>query len=93
MALPFKEDADFRKHNQKAEEAAAGELKDFVADIEAWNTEIADLNRDKKDRFTLMKSKGYNVKALRRLLADRKKDAAAEQELKDAMEHYKALLL
>lgn len=93
MSLPFKEDEDFRKHNQKAEQAAAEELKEFVRDVEAWDAEIADIQHDKKDRFTVMKSKGYNVKAIRRLLAERKKNAAAEQELKDAMEHYKSLLL
>lgn len=93
MGLPFKEDDDFRKHNQKAEEAAAGELRDFVADIESYDAQIADIQRDKRDAFTMVKAKGYNVKALRRLLAERKKDAKAEQELKDAMEHYKSLLL
>jgi uncharacterized protein (UPF0335 family) len=41
----------------------------------------------------MIKAKGYNVKALRRLLADRKKDAAEEQETRDVMEHYKNLLL
>lgn len=93
MSLPFKEDEDFRKHNQKAEEAASEELKEFVRSIEAMDMELADINRDKKDRFTMVKAKGYNVKALRRLLAERKKNSAAEQELKDAMEHYKSLLL
>lgn len=93
MGLPFKEDADFRKHNQKAEEAAAEELKNFVRQIEALDVELADLQHDKKDAFTLLKAKGYNVKAIRRLLAERKKDAKAEQELRDAMEHYKSLLL
>lgn len=93
MGLPFKEDEDFRKHNQKAEEAAAEELKEFVSSIESIEMELADINRDKKDQFTMIKAKGYNVKALRRLLSDRKKNAKAEQELKDAMEHYKSLLL
>lgn len=93
MTLPFKEDEDFRKHNQKAEEAAAEELKEFVRQVEAYDVEIADIQRDKKDAFTMLKAKGYNVKAIRRLLAERKRDAAAEQELKDAMEHYKSLLL
>jgi uncharacterized protein (UPF0335 family) len=93
MGLPFKEDEDFRKHNQKAEEAAAGELRAFVADIEGYDAQIADVQRDKRDMFTMVKAKGYNVKALRRLIAERKKDANAEAELKDAMEHYKQLLL
>jgi uncharacterized protein (UPF0335 family) len=93
MGLPFKEDEDFRKHNQKAEEAAAEELRAFIEAVESDDAQIADIQRDKKDRFTMIKAKGYNVKALRRLLADRKKDAKSEQELKDAMEHYKSLLL
>lgn len=93
MGLPFKEDEDFRKHNQKAEEAAAEELKEFVRTVEALDVEIADIQRDRKDQFTMLKAKGYNVKAVRRLLAERKKDAAAEQELRDAMERYKELLV
>lgn len=93
MGLPFKEDEDFRKHNQQATESMAEELRVFVRSIEAYDVEIADVQRDKRDVFTMAKAKGYNVKALRRLLAERKRDAAAEQELRDAMERYKELLL
>ena len=31
--LPFKEDEDFRKHNQHAEESAASQLRDLVSEI------------------------------------------------------------
>lgn len=93
MGLPFKEDEDFRRHNQKAQEAAAEEIRKFVEATESDDAQIADIQRDKKDRFAVIKSKGYNVKALRRLLADRKKDAGQEAELKDVMEQYKSLLL
>ena len=31
MGLPFKEDMDFKKHNQHAGVAAAGELRDMIA--------------------------------------------------------------
>lgn len=93
MGLPFKEDEDFRKHNQKAQEAAAEELRKFVEATESDDAQIADIQRDKRDRFAVIKSKGYNVKALRRLLADRKKDAGQEAEIKDVMEQYKSLLL
>ena len=91
--LPFKEDEDFRKHNQKAQETAAEELRAFVEEVESDEAQIADIQRDKKDRFTMIKSKGYNVKALRRLLADRKKNAGQEQELREVIEQYKSLLL
>ena len=93
MGLPFKEDEDFRKHNQKANESAAEELGRFIEEVESDDAQIADIQRDKKDRFTMIKAKGYNVKALRRLLADRKKDMGEEQELRDVMERYKNLLL
>ena len=91
--LPFKEDEDFRKHNQKANDSAAEELRKFIEEVESDDAQIADIQRDKKDRFTMIKAKGYNVKALRRLLADRKKDMGEEQELRDVMEQYKSLLL
>lgn len=93
MGLPFKEDEDFRKHNQKAQEAAAEELRKFVEATESDDAQIADIQRDKKDRFAVIKSKGYNVKALRRILAERKKDAGQEAELKDVIDRYKSLLL
>jgi uncharacterized protein (UPF0335 family) len=93
MGLPFKEDDDFRKHNQKANESAAEELGRFIEEVESDDAQIADIQRDKKDRFTMIKAKGYNVKALRRLLAERKKDMGEEQELRDVMEQYKTLLL
>ena len=93
MGLPFKEDDDFRKHNQKANESAAEELGRFIEEVESDDAQIADIQRDKKDRFTMIKAKGYNVKALRRLLAERKKDMGEEQETRDVMEQYKTLLL
>jgi uncharacterized protein (UPF0335 family) len=93
MGLPFKEDEDFRKHNQKANDSAAEELRKFIEEVESDDAQIADIQRDKKDRFTMIKAKGYNVKALRRLLADRKKNAGQEQELREVIEQYKNLLL
>ena len=93
MGLPFKEDEDFRKHNQMANDSAAEDLQQFVAEIEAYDESIADIQRDKKDRFTMIKAKGYNVKALRRLLADRKKDDREERDMIEIVEQYKNLLL
>lgn len=91
--LPFKEDDDFRKHNQKAEEAAEQDLKRFVADLEALDAQIQDMKRDVADVYTLVKSKGYNVKALRKLLAERKRDAGDLAEEKETVEIYRNLLL
>ena len=91
--LPFKEDEDFKKHNQYAGEAAAGELRDFLGEFESLDSQVADLRRDQKDLMTVMKSKGWNMKALRRLLAERKRDAADLAEEQEVVEQYRNLLL
>ena len=91
--LPFKEDDDFRKHNQKAEKTAEQDLKRFVADLEALDAQIQDMKRDVADVYTFAKSKGYNVKALRKLLAERKRDAGDLAEEKETVEIYRNLLL
>ena len=91
--LPFKEDEDFRKHNQHAEEHAADELQDFITEYESLDAQVADFRRDQKDLLTVAKSKGWNTKALRRLLAERKRDAADLEEERQLVEQYRNLLL
>lgn len=91
--LPFKEDEDFRKHNQKAEDSAAGELQDFVTEYESLDAQVSDMRRDQKDLITVAKSKGFNTKALRRLLAERKRDAGELQEEQEIVALYRKLLL
>jgi uncharacterized protein (UPF0335 family) len=91
--LPFKEDEDFRKHNQQAEDSAAGELQDFVTEYESLDAQVSDLRRDQKDLMTVAKSKGFNTKALRRLLAERKRDAGELQEEQEIVAMYRKLLL
>jgi uncharacterized protein (UPF0335 family) len=92
--LPFKEDEDFRKHNQHAEEhAAAGVCRKFITEYESLDAQVADFRRDQKDLLTVVKSKGWNTKALRRLLAERKRDAGELQEERQLVEQYRNLLL
>lgn len=91
--LPFKEDEDFRKHNQKAEDSAAGELQDFVTEYESLDAQVSDMRRDQKDLMLVAKSKGFNTKALRRLLAERKRDAGELQEEQEIVAMYRKLLL
>lgn len=91
--IPMKDDEDFRKHNQKATEAAAEELREFVSDLEGVDAQMADLQRERKDIFTVVKSRGYDVKALRKVLAERKRDAAELAEEREVMALYQQLLL
>ena len=93
MGLPFKEDMDFKKHNQHVGVAAAGELRDMIAEYESLDAQVADMRRDQKDLLTVAKSKGWNTKALRRLLAERKRDAGELQEEQETVQMYRKLLL
>ena len=91
--VPLKDDDDFKKHNMKAVETASEELRLFVGDVEAIDAQVSDLSRDRQDMFTVAKSKGYDVKALRRLISERKRDAAELEEERLAVEQYRNLLL
>lgn len=91
--IPFKDDDDFKKHNQKVTEEASKELREFVSELESLDAQMADLQRDRQDVLTVVKSRGYNVKALRKLLAERKRDAGELAEEKEVIEVYRNLLL
>ena len=90
--VPMKSDPEFKLHNEKATESAAKELQDFFADYEALDSQRADVSRDMSDLLTVMKSKGYDVKALRRALRERKRDAAELEAEKAAAQMYMDLL-
>lgn len=91
--LPFKEDEDFRKHNQLAEDSAKQGLRQIVEEYESLDAQVADMRRDQKDLMTVAKSKGWDTKALRRLLAERKRDAAELAEEQELVAKYRNLLL
>lgn len=90
--LPFKEDADFAQHNSKATAASSEEVKQFVDGYRALSVELEDVKREQKDMMTIMKSKGYNVKVLRQLLARMKRDADELAEEEATLQLYMDLL-
>lgn len=92
MPLKFKEDEDFAAHNKRANDTAARELKEMVEQIESAEAAKADAARDSKDVYTVAKAKGYNVRALKKLIAERKADAGRLQEDADALQLYKELV-
>lgn len=64
---------------RKSEPAAAGHnsdaaLRSFVERVENVEGEIAALSEDRKDIFGEAKAAGLNVKALKKVIAIRKKD-------------------
>ena len=89
----FKEDEDFRKHNQLAEDSAKQGLRQIVEEYESLDAQVSDMRRDQKDLMTVAKSKGWDTKALRRLLAERKRDAAELAEEQELVAKYRSLLL
>jgi len=90
--VPMKSDPEFKLHNEKATESAAKELQDFFADYEALAAQRSDVGRDMSDLLTVMRSKGYDVKALRRALSERKRDAEELRAEKEAAQMYMDLL-
>lgn len=88
----MKEDPDFKKHNQDATRAAAEELQRAVSEYERLEVEKQDVSRDQRDIFTVLKTKGYNVKAVRQLIKERKRDKGELAEEQAVIEQYRMLL-
>ena len=90
--VPMKNDPEFEAHNAKATASAAEDLKQFFTHYESLELERADIGREMSDQFTIMKSKGYDVAALRRALKERKRDAAELKAEKETAQMYMDLL-
>jgi uncharacterized protein (UPF0335 family) len=70
----------------------ATKLKSYVDRIERLEEEQAAIGGDKKDIFAEAKSHGFNVKVLRRLIRERKKDTAEREQEEAELETYRAAL-
>lgn len=92
MALKFKEDPDFAVHNGLANDTAARELKVMILQIEAMSSAKFDAARDESDCYVVAKAKGYDVKALKRLVRERKMDAGKLREEMETLDLYKQLI-
>jgi uncharacterized protein (UPF0335 family) len=92
MALKFKEDPDFAAHNSRANDTAARELKSMLEQIEAAIALKKDASKDESDIYVVAKSKGYNVRALKKLVQERRRDMAELEEERDALDLYKQLV-
>jgi uncharacterized protein (UPF0335 family) len=64
-------------------------LQSIVNRIESLEGERKGLGSDIRDVYAEAKSGGYNVKALRRLIRERKEDGAAKAEIDAAMDAYR----
>ena len=77
-----KDDPDFRKHNQQAFAVTADELRQFIERYEHLDAEKKDIAASQKEVMAEAKDRGYDTKAMRKIIALRKrdKDDVAEEE-------------
>lgn len=81
-----------RKRDANADGIAADRLRSIVERIERLEEERKALSSDIKDIYTEAKSAGFDVKVLRRLIADRAKDAADVEEMETLLDVYRRAL-
>jgi len=72
--------------------AAAAELREFVERIERLEEEKKTVADDIKDVFGEAKGRGYDTKALRVILKDRKADAEERMAFEGIVDTYRAAL-
>ena len=79
-------------HNSVGSEAAE-QLRSTVERIEVLETEKKDLAEDIKEVYAVAKSKGYDVKIIRQVIARRKKDRSDVEETDALVAAYEGALL
>ena len=76
----------------KMAEIDASKLLSYVERIERLNEEVKGLQTDIKEIYDEAKSNGYDVKALKAIIALRKLDEAEREEAETVLDVYKAAL-
>lgn len=71
---------------------AAGELRAFIERFERLDAEKKDIAEQQKEVMAEAKSRGYDTKVLRKIVALRKKDPAEISEEEAVLEIYKEAL-
>lgn len=78
--------------NDETYRASAGELRAFIERIEKLDTEKKDLAETQKEVFAEAKSRSYDTKVLRKIIAIRKRDASDLAEEQALVDMYKEAL-
>jgi len=81
---PLDENASYR--------VTASELRSFVERIERMNADIEELRGCRKEVFAEARGRGYDVKAVRALIALRRKDPAKVSEQEAVLHLYREAL-
>lgn len=72
----------------QTDSVAADQLKAFIERIERLEEEKAGINGDIREIFAEAKGNGFDTKAMRRIIALRRKDRAERQEEEAILELY-----
>ena len=88
----FKDDPEFAKMQDQADEQMTKLLKATVQDYEAFMADRDAAAREMADLVKQAKDQGLNVKAFKRLIAERKRDREDVMEEARMLETYRSLL-
>jgi len=88
----FKDDPEFAKMQDQADEQMIKLLKATVQDYEAFMADRDAVAREMSALVKQAKDQGLNVKALKRLIAERKRDREDVMEEARVLETYRSLL-
>ncbi len=88
----FKHDEEFDAMGDNAHKAAADQIRAYIERFERLEAGKQDLMQSQKDIMAEAKGNGFNVKALRKIIADRKRDANDLAEEQAIVELYKSAL-
>ena len=89
---PMKHDRDFAQAENKAYSVAADELRQFIEQFESLDAEKKDITEQQKDVMAEAKARGYDTKALKKIVAMRKRDKDDLAEEEAIIDLYKSAL-
>lgn len=88
----YKADPDFDKAGDNAYRASAEQIRAFIERFERLDAEKRDIVDQQKEVMAEAKSTGYDTKALRKIIAERKRDADDVAEEQAVVEMYREAL-
>ncbi|WP_312531746.1 DUF2312 domain-containing protein [Paracoccus sp. (in: a-proteobacteria)] len=91
-APPVKETAEDRQQSDNHYSVTADELRQFVERIEHLEAEKRDISEQIKEVYAESKGRGFDAKALRKIVAIRKRDPETVAEEEAVLEIYKSAM-
>lgn len=89
---PMKDDKEFSEMADKSYRVTADELRSFIERFERLDVEKKDISDQQKEVMAEAKSRGYDTKVMRKVIALRKRDKDDIAEEEAVLEMYKEAL-